>query len=199
MTSCLEFWIKYCRRLKPELSGKSFFTQRLNAVRTTCEFSKCLGKQIASLRLQSRKETILPHHLFLRLLLAGGGDSRVLAPPVVRATVGRSFPGGPLGRTVALRMRTRARQGRSGAAGFSLERRWRRRVAGAAAARPPGAAADAEVSKFRQSLYLTVYPRGCTLPSRGAALRHHLVGREFRPSLLSTVFPELAPRYVVAP
>lgn len=124
----------------------------------------------------------------------------VLAPPVAWATVGRSFPGGPLGRTVALRMRTRAGQGRSGAAGFSLARRWRRRVAVQLlpGRGPPGAAADAEVSKFRQSLHLTIYPRGCTPLSRGAALRHPLVGREFRPSPLSTVFPELAPRFVVA-
>lgn len=119
----------------------------------------------------------------------------VLAPPVAWATVGRSFPGGPLGRTVALRMRTRAGQGRSGAAGFSLARRWRLRPGRG----PPGAAADAEVSKFRRSLHLTVYPRGCTPASRGAALRRPLVGREFRPSPLSTVFPELAPRFVVAP
>lgn len=173
MTSCLEFWIKYCRHLKPELSGKSIFTQRLNAVRTTCEFSKCLGKQIASLRLQSRKETILPHHLFLRLT----GGRRWLSGPGPTGCPGdrrAQFPRRPAGSHCGP---TDAHPGQAGALGSGrlqpcapVETPGR----SAAAARPPGAAADAEVSKFRQFVFDSIsqglhlaFPRSCPAPPSG--------------------------------
>lgn len=104
---------------------------------------------------------------------------RVLAPPAAGAAVGRSFSGGPLGRTVALRMRARAGQGRSGAAGFSPRAQMAAPNPGTNAAGPPASRSGA------RKVALDSISQGWTSLARGAALRHPLEGCEFRPSWLS--------------
>lgn len=199
MTSRPEFWIKYRRHFKPELIWQADFYPQ----------GECGKKDLWNLATVSWQTGRLPpfteegHCVRITFRWDCNWQKavtlRVLAPPAAGAAIGRSFSGGPLGRTVALRMRARAGQGRSGAAGFSPRAQVAALNLGAAAAGPPASRSGArrrafQIPKSCPWQYIPgldlAGPRGCPAPPSGrvrvpAVLAVSLVPDIWRLDLLS--------------